>query len=280
MAMNPTFKFTPELPFQIIGNQRSIERLERCITTNRPVLIYGEPGIGKTTSVRAVARKLGLQIFEVNASDEKRAEDMTRVLDVAISKGLVNYLIFFDEVDVGGKIGSRLLELILHKTRHPLVFAANEIFKVPDIIKRECETIRYYKPSTHEILTHIKTHVKDPHINYDQITGDVRNALTVAEYGGESYHAEDDFIAVEKLFQGQAILDNPDKMYWLLDNAHNKFTGLKLVQFIDLLTVIDATHHYQALSCMKANSRGKIEFPYFIQKYGVFKQKKEESEKW
>lgn len=279
MAMNPTAKFTPELPFQIIGNQRAIERLERCITTSRPALIYGEPGIGKTTSVHALAHKLGLQIFEVNASDEKRSEDMEHILEVAVSKGLVDYLIFFDEVDVGGKISTRQLELILHKTRHPLVFAANEIFKVPDIIKRECEVIRYYKPSTHEILSHVKTHIKDPHINYDQITGDVRNALTIAEYGGESYHTEDDFTAVEKLFQGQATLDSPDKMYWLLDNAHNKFNGLQLVKFIDLLTVIDSTHHYQALSCMKANARGKVEFPYFIQKYSTFKQKKEEDQR-
>jgi len=84
---------------------------------------------------------------------------MEHILEVAVSKGLVDYLIFFDEVDVGGKISTRQLELILHKTRHPLVFAANEIFKVPDIIKRECEVIRYYKPSTHEI--HIPH--KDPH---------------------------------------------------------------------------------------------------------------------
>ncbi len=277
MAMNPTAKFTPIMPFQLIGNQRAIERLERCITTSRPALIHGEPGIGKTTSVHTLANKLGFQIVEINASDEKRHEDMVRILDVAVSKGLVKYIIFVDEIDVGGKISSVLLEKILHKTRHPIVFAANEIYKVPEIIKKECEVIRYYRPSTEEILKLVKQHVKSPSINYNDITGDVRNALTIAECGGESYRIEDDFTTAEKVFLNQKQTDDPNILYWLLDNAHHKFTGLSLVKYIDLLTVVDRTKRFEPLMYMKANARGKVEFPYFIQKYGAFKQKKEDN---
>jgi len=88
-----TVRYAPTNISQICGNKSSVQRLQSWLqrwpetfgnrkpakgeTEMRAVLIHGPPGIGKTTAAHLVAKSLGYDILEKNASDVR-------------SKGLLN----------------------------------------------------------------------------------------------------------------------------------------------------------------------------------------------
>ncbi|MDT7895413.1 MAG: AAA family ATPase [Desulfurococcales archaeon] len=79
---------------------------------NKAVLLYGPPGVGKTTLVECIARDLGYELIEMNASDFRRMQDIERIAISASDKGGLfsrKRLILLDEVnginiraDIGG----------------------------------------------------------------------------------------------------------------------------------------------------------------------------------
>lgn len=99
-----TEKYKPKTPNDIIGNQSLVKQLhdwlvhwnEQFMNTDKKgkgkkqndagakkaVLLYGSPGIGKTTSAKLVSQMLGFQAIEVNASDSRGKAD------AKIQKGL------------------------------------------------------------------------------------------------------------------------------------------------------------------------------------------------
>jgi DNA polymerase III delta prime subunit len=47
---------------------------------SRAMLIHGPPGVGKTTTVRLLARNLNFDVLELNASDTRNKEAIERML--------------------------------------------------------------------------------------------------------------------------------------------------------------------------------------------------------
>jgi len=46
---------------------------------NRAVVLYGKAGIGKTTTAHALAREMGWEFIELNASDQRTADVIEKV---------------------------------------------------------------------------------------------------------------------------------------------------------------------------------------------------------
>jgi replication factor C large subunit len=102
--------------------------------TKRAVLLYGPPGVGKTTLAEALARDFGMELFELNASDSRRLQEIQRTATLAsLSASLLGSrgkLILLDEVDgmnsredSGGY--TEMLRL-LQATRTPIILTAND----------------------------------------------------------------------------------------------------------------------------------------------------------
>ena len=116
----------------------------------RSLLIHGPPGVGKTTTVRILAKELNYDVLELNASDQRNKAQIESMLNdlsqLSLSiKSAINHsnktvnlteasavkktLIVMDEVDgVGGgdRGGLSALLLVVKKTKVPIVLIAND----------------------------------------------------------------------------------------------------------------------------------------------------------
>ena len=121
--------------------------------SKRAALLYGPPGVGKTSLVEAYANEYGFELLELNASDHRSASAIRRSVGVAafrkplFGKGII---ILLDEIDgiaprddAGGL--SELLKIIPN-TMNPIVMTANDPWK--DQLKplREVSLLVPFKP--------------------------------------------------------------------------------------------------------------------------------------
>jgi replication factor C large subunit len=129
-------KYCPSRSNEIVGQDNAIRELKDFIFNfkrqkKKAAFIYGATGIGKTCSVYAVANELGLEVYEINASEFRNKEQIKQKLGSAVnqqslfSKGKI---ILVDEVDglSGRKDRGGLQEVIrlIKTTTFPIVLTA------------------------------------------------------------------------------------------------------------------------------------------------------------
>ena len=53
-----------------------LERVAVCVTQNEPVLLVGETGVGKTSSVQYLAEKVGHRLKVINMNQQSDSSDL------------------------------------------------------------------------------------------------------------------------------------------------------------------------------------------------------------
>ncbi len=140
--MNPpwTVKYRPKKLAEVAGNKIAIQQITdwldawfKAIPKKRAVLLHGPPGTGKTVSVEALARERGLDLVEINASDERNRDALDRTVGAATRQSDLfgrARLVLIDEVD-----GINLREdrgavdtivKLIQETQVPVVLTAND----------------------------------------------------------------------------------------------------------------------------------------------------------
>ena len=141
MSVEPwTVRYRPRTSKDVIGNRPAIEKLREWTqswSNGRPskpaVLLYGPAGVGKTTVTEALANERDWDLVEINASDKRSGEILSKIAGLASTQATLfgkGRLILLDEVDGinlredQGAI-SAILQII-KTTQYPMILTAND----------------------------------------------------------------------------------------------------------------------------------------------------------
>jgi len=246
--------------------QNVINAVKKCV----PVLLYGKPGVGKTSLAYKVAEDLKMRVVEINASDERTKDRIEKIHSLVKSKPLVPTLILFDEVDAS----TPNITKILRESKLPIILTANYLGKVPEQVQELCEKYHVNPPPLGAVVKAIKTEI--PGADYSNIGEDVRNSIIATKYESTRYKPTDelDFDVVRQVFVAKDITHATRRhLLWLVDNVDNFYQGAKIYTTLDIISRADCIGNIKILKALPRvdNPRGKVNFPYYLRRAGVMK---------
>jgi replication factor C large subunit len=176
-------KYRPQHLAEIVGNRNAVNRLYRWalewkkgIPKKRAALLIGNPGLGKTSSALALAKDFGWELVEMNASDQRNAEKINKIVGEGILCQSIdgNYgqgsrrIIVLDEADnlsetqgkSGDMGGKSAIVKAVRNSMQPIILIVNDswgLFKGAGRDLRElCENIKFYPPNEWEQASLLK----------------------------------------------------------------------------------------------------------------------------
>lgn len=139
MAQSWLKKYEPQIVEHIHGQDRAIKELSQFLTDfkaqkKRSCLLIGPVGCGKTVSAIVLAKKMGADVIEVNASDTRNADQIESLIGAASKQMSLFFrpkVILIDEVDgVSGQQdrgGIPALVKVIDETSFPIVMTATDV---------------------------------------------------------------------------------------------------------------------------------------------------------
>jgi replication factor C large subunit len=178
-----TVKHRPKTVQEIAGNKLAIDKLRQWLDSwskGRPskaaTLLYGPPGVGKTVVSETVAHDLGWDLVEINASDQRGKDILSKTAGMASTQstlGSKGRLILLDEVDGinlrqdQGAIAAILQ--IIKESRFPLVLTANDPWD-PKIrpLREACLQIELKQLGVRDAVPFLKTILSKENVAADE----------------------------------------------------------------------------------------------------------------
>ncbi|MFH1246831.1 MAG: replication factor C large subunit, partial [Candidatus Micrarchaeota archaeon] len=131
-----TEKYSPQKVEDLIGNEDAKKEIKTWALefergkVQKPLLIYGPVGIGKTACAKALAAEFKWTLVESNASDLRKPENLRKIIGPG-GRGLFNEnrLILLDEID-GAFDRGEIPELvkIIASNSQPMLLTANDLW--------------------------------------------------------------------------------------------------------------------------------------------------------
>ena len=195
-----TEKYMPKHWSEFVGNPEAVVRVKAWADAwqrgnkQKPLLLYGPAGNGKTTLALLCAREMNWQVFEMNASDF-RTKDIIERLAGAASQGAsfsgTRRLILLDEVDglqAQDRGGASAIAKILKETSNPVILTANDVYadKKLAVIRPYCELLQLKRVNVLSIAKRLREICEKEGISFEKEAlvllakrseGDVRAAI-------------------------------------------------------------------------------------------------------
>lgn len=153
--MDWTEKYRPAHLDEVVGNSTALRQMLEWARTwsrdRKPLILYGKPGTGKTSSAHALASDMGWEVIELNASDQRTKSAIERVAGsgstTASLTGAQRKLIIIDEADnlhgTADRGGARAIVDLIRGSRQPILLIANDLYAIPGEIRSRCEGVQF-----------------------------------------------------------------------------------------------------------------------------------------
>lgn len=161
-------KYRPAHLADIVGNTTAVRQVAEWAKTwsrkSKPLLIYGKPGIGKTSTAHALANDMNWEVIELNASDQRTAAVIERIAGAgsttASLMGAFRKLIILDEADnlqgTSDRGGAKAIVECIRETRQPMVLIANDLYGLSPEIRSRCEPVQFKALPARSIAPRLK----------------------------------------------------------------------------------------------------------------------------
>lgn len=194
-----TNKYRPRHFAQFLGNEEIVERMKEWAAKweqgkhQRPILLYGPPGCGKTTLAYVLAQEMEWELIETNASDarsRKKLEESVSPASTSFTLMGGRRLIVIDEVD-GMNTSDRgavaaIIDMV-SESAQPIILLANDPYgkKLSDF-KSKTEFLQMKPVDKRSTAKFIKFVASSEELDVDDLlikeivdkaNGDVRSAL-------------------------------------------------------------------------------------------------------
>ncbi|MCX9010412.1 MAG: replication factor C large subunit [Candidatus Methanoperedens sp.] len=245
-SLDWTEKYRPQTLSEIVGHNKAIGELQAWaqswlhgIPKEKAVVLYGRAGIGKTTAAHALARDMGWEVIELNASDQRTADIIERVAGSAsqmstLDGSNVKRLVILDEADnIHGNAdrgGEKAMVELIKKTSQPIILIANELYDMSAGLRGACKPIQFSAIMSRSMIPALKRIAEAEGITCglgaleklaENANGDLRSAINdlqaIAQGNsrlvpediitGERDTKENIFKVLVKIFKGKDIIE-------------------------------------------------------------------------
>ncbi|MCB9362734.1 replication factor C large subunit [Candidatus Woesearchaeota archaeon] len=234
-------KYAPSSSSEVVGQNKAIEEMKAFIQDfskqkKKSMILYGDSGSGKTSSVYAVAHELELEVIEVNASDFRTKDLINERLGKALGQMSLfakSKVVLVDEVD--GMSGTKdrggipAIVALIKDTKFPIFITANDPWdKKFSALRKEAEMTEFRTLSYISITNLLKHICKEEEVSYDEddlktiarrCGGDARAAINDLQMvlGTKKVLEKNDLLALSERDQQDSITNALMKVFKTTD---------------------------------------------------------------
>jgi replication factor C large subunit len=200
-----TEKYRPQSLSELRGNDSAVDDVREWARSwddhGEAAVLHGSPGIGKTSAAHALATDMGWDTVELNASDQRTADDIERYAGRAAGNSTLGgalgtddsggrQLVILDEADnVHGNAdrgGASAITKLVKEARQPVLLIANDYYDMSRGLRGATREIEFRDVSKRSILPVLRDLCRKEEIEFEsdaleriaeQNDGDLRGAV-------------------------------------------------------------------------------------------------------
>ncbi len=268
-------KYKPRTTKEVKISPSKLMQLKQSVLEKKTLIIHGNTGVGKTSTIYALANDLNYEIVEINATDLRNKNNVDLIIGHASQQRSLfktGKILLIDEVDALTGIdrgGATTILNIIKKSQTSIILTANNPYNSKlSSIRRKCRLIEFEDIEIYNILEVLKKILNQEGINCKedllleiakQSKGDLRAAINDLQvnaigkkeindlYYSEREKKEDIFKVLRTIFNKRNVNNIADKLdvdydellLWLEENLPREYKGEALATAFNALSKAD-----------------------------------------